>query len=58
MPIILSDIAVMTMILEMSDCDAKFLQYKKLTPFKCKDVESSGAAKYLNRWWWGFDEIA
>merc|ERR1719199_1958077 len=30
-------IAVMTMILEMSDCDAKFLQYKKLTLLKCKD---------------------
>merc|ERR1712070_844767 len=35
--IILNDIAVMTMILEMSDCDAKFLQYKKLTLLKCKD---------------------
>merc|ERR1719217_1674906 len=35
--IILNDIAVMTMILEMSDCDAKFLQYKKLTMLKCKD---------------------
>merc|ERR1719183_2043809 len=31
MKIILEDIKVMTMILEMSDCDAKFLQYKKLT---------------------------
>merc|ERR1719199_1213877 len=37
MKIILGDIAVMTMILEMSDCDAKFLQYKKLTMLKCKD---------------------
>merc|ERR1719253_270663 len=37
MKIILGDIAVMTMILEMSDCDAKFLQYKKLTLLKCKD---------------------
>merc|ERR1719313_3249925 len=35
--IILYDIATMTMILEMSDCDAKFLQYKKLTLLKCKD---------------------
>jgi hypothetical protein len=35
--IILNDIAVMTMILEMSDCDAKFLQYKKLTLLKCKN---------------------
>merc|ERR1719375_815947 len=35
--IILNDIAVMTMILEMSDCDAKFLQYKKLALLKCKD---------------------
>merc|ERR1719408_704214 len=35
--IILNDIAVMTMILEMSDCDAKFLQYKKLAMLKCKD---------------------
>merc|ERR1719157_513035 len=39
--IILTDIAVMTMILEMSDCDAKFLQYKKLTMLKCKDQCSS-----------------
>merc|ERR1740138_1579675 len=37
MKIILEDIKVMTMILEMSDCDAKFLQYKKLTLLKCKD---------------------
>merc|ERR1719506_2157334 len=37
MKIILGDIAVMTMILEMSDCDAKFLQYKKLALLKCKD---------------------
>merc|ERR1740130_366478 len=37
MKIILEDIEVMTMILEMSDCDAKFLQYKKLTLLKCKD---------------------
>merc|ERR1719408_876421 len=35
--IILNDIAVMTMILEMSDCDAKLLQYKKLALLKCKD---------------------
>jgi hypothetical protein len=35
--IILNDIAVMTMILEMSDCDAKFLQYKKVALLKCKD---------------------
>merc|ERR1719157_88453 len=35
--IILGDIAVMTMILEMSDCDAKFLQMKKLAMLKCQD---------------------
>merc|ERR1719162_760751 len=35
--IILGDIAVMTMILEMSDCDAKLIQYKKLAMLKCKD---------------------
>merc|ERR1719215_167098 len=35
--IILGDIAVMTMILEMSDCDAKLLQTKKLAMLKCKD---------------------
>merc|ERR1719199_2368790 len=35
--IILNDIAVMTMILEMSDCDAKFLQMKKLAMLKCED---------------------
>jgi len=35
--IILGDIAVMTMILEMSDCDAKFIQMKKLAMLKCKD---------------------
>jgi len=35
--IILGDIAVMTMILEMSDCDKKLLQMNKLTMLKCKD---------------------
>merc|ERR1719375_762583 len=35
--IILYDIAVMTMILEMSDCDAKFLQFKKLTLLRCEN---------------------
>merc|ERR1719215_2461843 len=35
--IILTDIAVMTMILEMSDCDAKFIQMKQLAMLKCKD---------------------
>merc|ERR1719162_1863818 len=35
--IILGDIAVMTMILEMSDCDAKLIQMKKLAMLKCKD---------------------
>jgi hypothetical protein len=36
--IIMDDIAIMTMILEMSDCDAKkFLQMEKLTMLKCKD---------------------
>jgi len=35
--IILGDIAVMTMILEMSDCDAKLLQTKKLAMLRCKD---------------------
>merc|ERR1719353_476562 len=38
MKIILGDIAVMTMILEMSDCDAKgFVQMQKLAVLKCKD---------------------
>merc|ERR1719498_2310844 len=35
--IILNDIAIMTMILEMSDCDAKLLQTRKLAMLKCKD---------------------
>merc|ERR1719375_1036727 len=35
--IILYDIATMTMILEMSDCDAKFLQFKKLTLLRCEN---------------------
>merc|ERR1719498_2265996 len=35
--IILNDISVMTMILEMSDCDANLLQYKDLAMLKCKD---------------------
>jgi len=36
--IIMDDIAIMTMILEMSDCDSKkLLQTKKLTMLKCED---------------------
>jgi len=35
--IIMDDIAIMTMILEMSDCDKKLLQMQKLTMLKCKD---------------------
>merc|ERR1719408_393858 len=35
--IIMDDIAIMTMILEMSDCDKKFLQMHKLALLKCKD---------------------
>jgi len=34
---ILNDIEVMTMILEMSDCDAKLLQTNKLVLLRCKD---------------------
>jgi hypothetical protein len=37
MKIIMGDIAVITMILEMSDCDKKFLQMQKLAMLKCKD---------------------
>jgi len=35
--ILMDDVAIMTMILEMSDCDTKFLQMQKLTLLKCKD---------------------
>jgi len=35
--IIMDDIAIMTMILELSDCDAKLLQMNKLAMLKCKD---------------------
>ena len=35
--IIMDDIKIMTMILEMSDCDTKFLQMEKLSLLKCKD---------------------
>jgi len=48
MKIILGDIAVMTMILEMSDCDAKFLQYKKLAMLKCKDACTSKTTVSFN----------
>merc|ERR1719305_1292858 len=35
--IVMNDIAIMTMILEMSDCDAKLLQQKKLMMLQCED---------------------
>merc|ERR1719482_736264 len=35
--IIMGDIAVMTMILKMSDCDAKLIQTEKLMMLRCKD---------------------
>merc|ERR1719379_430073 len=35
--IVMNDIAIMTMILEMSDCDAKLLQQKKLMMLRCED---------------------
>merc|ERR1719181_2238656 len=35
--IVMNDIAIMTMILEMSDCDAKLLQQKKLAMLRCKN---------------------
>jgi len=34
---LMDDIAVMTMILEMSDCDAKFLQMERLAILRCED---------------------
>merc|ERR1719311_184495 len=46
--IILNDIAVMTMILEMSDCDAKFLQYKKLAMLKCENQCSNDHSIIFN----------
>jgi len=39
--IIMGDIAIMTMILEMTDCDKKLLQMQKLAMLRCKD-ECSG----------------
>merc|ERR1719408_238385 len=35
--IIMDDVAIMTMILEMSDCDAKLMQTHKLAMLKCED---------------------
>jgi hypothetical protein len=35
--IVMGDIAVMTMILEMTDCDTKFLQMKKLAMLRCQN---------------------
>merc|ERR1719409_1580372 len=35
--IVLGDIAVMTMILKMTDCETKFLQMQKLALLRCKD---------------------
>merc|ERR1719326_1277376 len=35
--VIMGDIAVMTMILKMSDCDAKLIQTEKLMMLRCKD---------------------
>jgi len=35
--IIMGDIAIMTMILEMSDCDAKLIQTQKLEMYRCED---------------------
>lgn len=35
--VILGDISIMTMILDMTDCDKKFLQTGKLRMLKCKD---------------------
>jgi len=35
--IVMGDIAIMTMILKMTDCDAKLLQMKKLVMLRCKD---------------------
>merc|ERR1719482_1853146 len=35
--IVMGDIAVMTMILKMTDCETKFLQMKKMVMLKCKN---------------------
>jgi len=35
--IVMGDIAIMTMILKMTDCDAKLVQMKKLVMLRCKD---------------------
>ena len=39
---------VMTMILKMSDCDAKFMQMAKLSMLKCKDQCSSKTTVTFN----------
>merc|ERR1740117_1095559 len=46
--ILMGDIAVMTMILKMSDCDAKFMQMAKLSMLKCKDQCSSKTTVTFN----------
>jgi len=35
--IVMGDIAIMTMILKMTDCDSKFVQMKKMVMLRCKD---------------------
>merc|ERR1740117_2526358 len=35
--VLLDDVAIMTMILKMSDCDAKLVQVKELSMYKCKN---------------------
>merc|ERR1719453_527394 len=35
--IVMGDIAIMTMILKMTDCDAKLVQMRKLVMLRCKD---------------------
>jgi len=35
--IVMGDIAIMTMILEMSDCDAKLIQTQKMVMYRCED---------------------
>merc|ERR1719329_286175 len=35
--VLLDDVAIMTMILKMSDCDAKLVQSKELSMYKCTD---------------------
>jgi len=47
--ILMGDIAVMTMILKMSDCDAKgLLQYQKLAMLRCKDQCSTKSTVTFN----------